>query len=130
MNWIWDSSEKLSQLASVATALIAVLGLAGVWFQLRTTRHAAAETAATNLYVSLLTHALNYPQFVAPNESLIDTHSETFDGSGEEFRRYEVFVELMLTTFDELLRLYPQDTSNRNYMLHWMGEHYKYLDSP
>ena len=49
------------------------------------------------------------PQFAAPEPKIIDAVNEKFDGSSNQFSRYEMCVDLMLATFRlmrELRKIY------------------------
>jgi hypothetical protein len=96
--------------------------------QLRQARDAAKEAAASSILRSLLEKALEYPDFIAPVRSDVDVEKETFKGDQREFRRYEQFVDLMLTTFAEMLKL-PIDSATDRYINGWLCDHQPYLRS-
>jgi hypothetical protein len=123
--------ESWVQIATIATPIIAFLGLGGIWFQVEASRKASASSAATQFYTQLLSKGLKYPQFVAPDPTLIKINlsEQTFDGNEIEFRRYEMFVDLMLTTFDQMLLSGESNNAIDNYMCQWIHEHKTYLNS-
>jgi hypothetical protein len=121
--------EVLGQIATILTPLIAIGGLIGLGCQIRAAREAAADTTAAQFYRQLISKALRYPQFVAPEQKKVDTKNETFDGDRIEFRRYEMFVDLLLTTFDQMRELRKPDRATDLYMLQWIGEHRELLAS-
>jgi hypothetical protein len=128
-------AEIFIALGTAATAVVAAAALLFAKRQLRqaeladaqsTQDRALADTMGT--YRSLMEKALEYPEFIAPDPSLINVTLETFDGSEKEFRRYEAFVELMLTTF-EAAEWLPQSEFWTSYVVQWLGEHETYLAS-
>jgi hypothetical protein len=123
--------ESWVQIATIATPIIAFLGLGGIWLQVEASRKASASSAATQFYTQLLSKGLKYPQFVAPDPTLIKINlsEQTFDGNEIEFRRYEMFVDLMLTTFDQMLLSGESNNAIDNYMCQWIHEHKTYLNS-
>jgi hypothetical protein len=135
--------EEWSWIGTIASSIFSFLALAAIvfaWLQIRTSRKVAAAADANAREVaaaadanaiqrSLIEKSLELPQFVAPKSTIVNVKGEKFDGSEVEFRRYEVFVELVLTTFDHLVSNYSSDKPTRNYMIQVLAEHRKYLDS-
>lgn len=90
----------------------------------------ASNTAtATQFYTELLSKALEYPQFIAPNRQSVHVKNEKFGTSKKEFRRYEAFADLMLTTFGEMKRLGRTDEPLEDYMESWIVPHLPYYQS-
>jgi hypothetical protein len=124
--------EQLSWIGTIASSIFSFLALGAVvfaWIQIRTSQKGAATADANAIQRSLIEKSLEYPQFVAPSPTSVNVKGEKFDGSEVEFRRYEIFVELVLTTFEHLAPIYSWDKSTRNYMIQTLSEHRKYLDS-
>jgi hypothetical protein len=126
-------AEIATGVAAIVTSVVAVWALLFAKQQLKQAENASVQSAintaieaATAIYRSLLERALEYPDFVAPDSSLIDTEHETFNGSQKEFRRYEAFVDLMLTTFEAMIQL-PIDKIMESYIVQWLSEHRTYL---
>jgi hypothetical protein len=126
------SLEQWSWIGTIASAVFSFLALGAVifaWRQIRTSTINSAKADANAIQRSLMEKSLEFPQFVAPNPKSVNVKNEEFDGSEVEFRRYEIFVELVLTTLDHLVASYPSDEPTRNYMIQMLSEHRKYLDS-
>jgi hypothetical protein len=120
--------EDWARLGEVATPIIAFVGLSVVWWQIRAAQQVADRASAFESYRQFVCAAQEHPQFISP-DSRLDVKAEKFDGSGDEFRRYEAFVDLMLSTFEEMLYSAPCRESTK-YMNNWLSEHRAYLDSP
>jgi hypothetical protein len=121
--------EALAQVATILTPFVAIVGVIGLACQIRASGRATDSTTAAQFYNHLLSKALEYPRFVAPEPKSVDTENEKFDGDQNEFRRYEMFVDLLLTTFDLMRKLRPIDDATDEYMLQWIREHRKLLSS-
>jgi hypothetical protein len=95
--------------AQVSSALIAVIGFAGLIYQIQLNRERAtqealrAETAeARKVYMSYSEALLRYPELSAPNyDSLMHNH--------REYLRYKNFVAHMVWAYDEILTAVAQD---------------------
>ena len=123
--------EQWAFVGTIANPIISLLALAAIvvaWQQLRETRDASAVAEANAIHRSLIEKSLEFPKFIAPNPETVNTKDEEFDCDEDEFRRYESFVELMLTTFEELAPTYS-DKGTQKYMVQWLAQHRKYLDS-
>src|SRR5581483_2593291 len=124
--------EQWSSLGTIASAIFSFFALGAVivaWLQIRTSQAGAAEADANAIMRSFMEKSLEYAQFIAPHANSVNVNDEKFDGSEIEFRRYEVFVGLVLTTFEHLAPVYFADTPTRNFMIQTLSEHRKYLDS-
>jgi hypothetical protein len=62
---------------------------------------------AKKLYLSHCDVALANPRFSSPDLAKLDLKTKTFDGSAEEFERYEWYVARLVYTLDECLALAP-----------------------
>jgi hypothetical protein len=127
-------TDVMTALATLATSVAAVVGIFFAWSQLRQARNAAKEATASAIYRSFLERALEYPDFVAPVPSYVDTEKETFKFDRGEFRRYEQFVDLMLTTFEEMIKVPRKKRGEEfalvdNYINGWLFDHRQYLQS-
>jgi len=123
--------EQWSWIGTIASSIFSFLALGAIifaWLQIRTSTEDAAAADANAIQRSLIEKSLELPQFVSPNPTSVNIDAEKFSGSEVEFRRYEIFVELVLTTFDHLASCYP-DAPTRRYMIQVIAEHQKYLDS-
>lgn len=123
------SLSEWALVATIISPLVTFLALLGVIFQVRASNRASDQSTATTYYANFLQRAMEHPEFVAPEPKVVNTIKEEFGGNKKEFRRYEVFVDLMLVTFDEMKRRFPTDKAADIYMSQWLGEHLAYLDS-
>ena len=62
---------------------------------------------AKKLYLSQCDVALANPKLSNPELARLDMDSKTFDGSAEEFERYEWYVARLVYVLDECLHLCP-----------------------
>jgi hypothetical protein len=62
---------------------------------------------AKKLYLSHCDVALANPRFSSPDLAKLDLKAKIFDGSAEEFERYEWYVARLVYTLDECLSLAP-----------------------
>jgi hypothetical protein len=127
-------TDVMKALAALATCVAAFVGIIFAWCQLRQARGAAKEMTASAVYRSFLERALDYPDFVAPVSSHVDTEGQTFNCDRREFRRYEQFVDLMLATFEELIKAQRKTRAGKitltdHYVNGWLFDHKQYLQS-
>jgi hypothetical protein len=123
--------EQWSWIGTIASSVFSFLALGAVilaWLQLRASQTDASMAEANAIQRSLIEKSMEFPQFVLPHPDIVDVEAGKFNGSEVEFRRYETFVELVLTTFDHLVSAYS-DQPTRKYMIQTLAEHRKYLDS-
>ena len=64
-----------------------------------------------------------------PHKESVHIKNQTFGKSEKEFRRYEAFLDLMLTTFDEMKRLGRTDEAVEDYMGSWIEPYVNYYES-
>ena len=126
------SLDDWSKVGTIAGSVFSFLALAAVvlaWWQLKTSKDDAANANAAEMQSALLVQALEYPQFIAPEDEDVNVADEEFMGEAIEFRRYEAYVELVLTTFEYLIQSYADDKPTRKYMIQSLSLHHQYLDS-
>jgi hypothetical protein len=133
------SLDDWSKIGTIAGSVFSFLALGAVvlaWRQLTASKEEltaskedAANANAAGMQTALLVQALEYPQFIAPEDEHVNVADEEFMGKTIEFRRYEAYVELVLTTFEYLVQSYADDKPTRKYMIQTLSLHYKYLDS-
>jgi hypothetical protein len=140
-----DAPHWTDVVTAVATAVMAIAALGALCFarrQLREAQNATKERNASAVYRSLLEKALEYPDFVAPDPSDVNLGEGTFRGERGEFRRYEQFIDLMLTSFEEVIKLRHRgkfelpckgrsegDGLSDSYINGWLFDHRVYLQS-
>jgi hypothetical protein len=127
-------AEIAIALASIITCAVALWALLFARRQLKQAEDAATQMTqgsaterAVATYRSLLEKALEYPDFIVPDPALVNTKDKTFNGSKIEFRRYEAFVDLMLTTFEGTIWLSIKEGITESYILQWLRDHHTYL---
>ncbi len=88
---------------------------------------------AKKLYLSHCDVALANPRFSSPDLAKLDLKARTFDGSAEEFERYEWYVARLVYTLDECLSLAPipqwyavAKTQLANHKKYFASDYYKY----
>jgi hypothetical protein len=92
--------EGLSQLANVAMASAAVLALVlGIW-QVNRSRLSQERATSYEIYTQFLCRTLDHPEFVEVSLTDDEIRSQKIGGSHEEFARYEVYIDLMIVTFE------------------------------
>jgi len=103
LEWIatWaTSSRPQSNFAQIASALVAIIALIGIYVQVSLTRTNALKANARQVYVNYSAAALKYPQLARPNyQKLKEARDQT------ELVRYQIYVGHMLSAFDEILAL-------------------------
>lgn len=121
------SLQDWAHVAEITTSVAAISGLFFIWLQIRAASDVADSASAFESYRQFLSAALSHPQFISP-ENKLNVKDGTFDGKEVEFLRYEAFVDMMLSVFDEMLHSASSKEANK-YMKGWLREHRGYLDS-
>jgi hypothetical protein len=90
---------------------------------------------AKKLYLSHCDVALANPRFSSPDLAKLDLKAKTFDGSAEEFERYEWYVARLVYTLDECVALAPipqwyavERTQLANHKKYFASDYYKKQD--
>ena len=90
---------------------------------------------AKKLYLSQCDVALANPRFSSPDLAELDLRAKTFDGSAEEFERYEWYVARLVYTLDGCLALAPIPqwyavvrTQLANHKKYFASDYYKKQD--
>jgi hypothetical protein len=123
--------QEWAAVGTIVSPVVSLFALGTViiaWRQLRQSREGARTNDVNAIYRSLLEQALRFPEFVSPRAEIVNAELKEFDGDPKEFHRYEAFVDLMLTTFDEMQST-KVDPHMRDYMVEWVACHSTYLDS-
>jgi hypothetical protein len=127
-SWLWENADKL---ATVATAIAAVVALLYAHLQITEGRRAERAANANELWRETLRLGFDNAKLSDPSLKLADFDYDklTIDGSRELFQQYEIYVDTVLNASDEILEISPtQDwkTSLRIQLL----PHRDYLLSP
>lgn len=102
-------------------ALFALVGIAMIFVQIRSSRAIQREATAKDLFRRYLQEGLEYPEFVTPEPDLLQHRQNLI--------RYEFFVANMLYSFDEVLENTRSDDW-REVVRGEMTRHVTYLRSP
>jgi hypothetical protein len=130
LNWLWDNSEKLSHFATVFAGLLTVAAIAVAVIQIRKTRQSQERATAFELYSQFLIQTLHHPEFASPRLTAKDVAKEVWPGKPGKFAMYEVYVDLMIVAFEELLNVNPQQEINiEAYFATYLDAHKTYLRS-
>jgi hypothetical protein len=113
-----------SGVGAIITAAIATVALLIALRELRVGREATVQ----EIYKEFLIQSLQYPRFICPDETLVNPDKQLFNGHVDTFWQYEVYVDLMLTAFEELFYL-PHDDKLKNYLGGYLYSHKTYLSS-
>jgi hypothetical protein len=127
-SWLWENADKL---ATLVTALAAVVALLYAHLQITEGRKAEREANANELWRETLRLGFDNPKLSDPSLRLADFDYEklTIDGRRELFQQYEIYVDTVLNASDEILEISPTKdwkTSLRIQLL----PHRDYLLSP
>jgi len=119
MQW---SLADWAHLATIVTAVVAVLALVGVMWQVRIGRLSQREATASALYGHYLSLAVQHPNLASASIEIPpkDTLNETFES-------YEWFVSLMLHAFEQILELTEGDEAWRGAIAAQIKYHDDYL---
>jgi hypothetical protein len=130
-SWLWENADKL---ATVATAIAAVVALLYAHLQITEGRRAERAANANELWRETLRLGFDNAKLSDPSLKLADFDYDklTIDGSRELFQQYEIYVDTVLNASDEILEISPtqdwktslriQLLPHRNYLL---SRHFK-----
>lgn len=128
---IVGASDLLQALSNLATILLTLISLAAAFVayrQIKATVASQKEVTANSIFTEYLREAIKFPKFIRPKQDAFDFEKETFEGSREEFSRYEFFVDIMLTAFELIFQLNPGEDWKHEMETHFR-EHRSYLGS-
>jgi hypothetical protein len=123
------SLDQLSQIATIATGIAAVAALIMVVWQVRWSRQLQERATGYEIYTQFLSVTLNQPEVSTIELSDADTQNLTVNGDPNKFVRYEVYVDLMIVAFEQLLKLTHNDERTREYLRSYLEQHKAYLCS-
>ena len=112
-----------SGVGAMITATIAAIALFYAGKELR----AARAQTAQDIYKEFLIKSLEHPEFIYPDSNKVNPDGELFDGKSDLFWRYEVYVDLMLTAFEQLFEIQGPDEQLQKYVGGYLYCHEKYL---
>ena len=97
--------EALAFVASIVTAMVALLALVLAWHQLRVTRREGRLTLAKTIYREYLVMAMDNPMFSSASYPLENPTMHTFWSDADARERYEFYVAHFLFAAEEILAL-------------------------
>jgi hypothetical protein len=103
--WVWENSQKLSELGTASGFLLTILVAAlGIWQYFRSIQ-LDHEASAKALYAEYQVLAFENPEMANPSLADVDYERLTFDGERLKFEKYEWFVSYMETVAEEIFAL-------------------------
>jgi hypothetical protein len=114
-----------SGVGALITAIIAAIAILVALRELS----AARDAAANEIYREFLTQSMQFPEFICPDKKFVNPEKQLFNGNDVQFWKYEVYVDLMLTAFEELFELTPHDPQLMKYIGGYLYSHERYLTS-
>jgi hypothetical protein len=115
-----------ANLATIATAIIALAALVGAFVQIKSAQQSQREATASGLYGNYLALAVEHPMMAGGYIAIPAKGSEP----DPAFERYEWFVSVMLHAFEQILELTDGDEIWRKALEDQIGYHEGYLRSP
>lgn len=126
---LFDLPIDWSGIGALVTATAAIVALVVASKELQANRAASAD----DIYRDFLSSSLKYPAFIYPDHKLVDPKKQLFAGNPQQFWHYEVYVDLMLTAFEQMFDLSGFDLSGddrfKKYIGGYLYSHDKYLSS-
>mgnify|MGYP000267545344 CR=1 FL=1 len=95
-----EKPRSKSNLAQIASAVIAAIALAGIYVQVSLTRINSLQASARQVYLSYSQATLTYPRLAYPNYTNIKNNTDP-----TEYMRYKIYVANMLTAYDEIIHI-------------------------
>ena len=110
--------ETLAFVASIVTAMVALLALVLAWYQLRVTRLEGRLALAKTIYREYLVMAMDNPMFSSASYPLDNPRMHRFWSDADARERYEFYVAHLLFTAEEILALTNLPTWRNAMQLH------------
>lgn len=89
-----------SNVAQIVSAAVAIVALAGIYFQVHLTRVNAQRASARQVYLAYSQATLQNPRLARPNYLRMKS-----DPDPTELVRYQIYVANMLTAYDEIFQI-------------------------
>jgi hypothetical protein len=110
---------------AMITAAIAGIALLYAGKELRSARTHTAQ----DIYKEFLIRSLEHPEFICPEPEEVDPDRQLFGKNSDRFWRYEVYIDLLLTAFEQLFEIEGDNRQLENYIGGYLYSHEKYLQS-
>ena len=121
--------EQLAHLGTIVTGVAALIALMMVVWQVRWFRRVQERATAYEIYTQFLSMTLSQPEIATIELSDADARNLSVNGDAVKFPRYEVYVDLMIVAFEQLLKLTHNDQRTRAYVRSYLEHHKAYLCS-
>jgi len=130
LTWIWENSDKLSNLATAVTGIATVAAVFFAWWQISKSQKGAQRATAFQMYSDFLRYTLDHPEFLEPDISKKDIERCVWNGKVQKFAEYEVYIDLMIVAFEELMNIDGRgDEDFESYMRSYLDAHKSYFSS-
>ncbi|PSV55693.1 hypothetical protein [Photobacterium sp. GB-3] len=123
------SIDKLSDIASISSAVIAFLAMIIAFFAYRSTRREAKLTLAKSLYKDYLNLAFENPKLSLASYPVENPRYYSFEKEDVKLEEYEYYVAQLVLASEEILDLTSNDLYWRNTLRDQLKQHALYLDS-
>lgn len=124
MDW-----QNASNIATVATAIAAVVGFAFAIWQTQTFRRHQLETLARDHYQAFLQLCVEYPEYATPRTEALNMTALTFDGDRRRFDQYEWFLTAGANAMEAIYTNVGSNDAWQKTVLSILGDHMDYLRS-
>jgi len=116
--------EQWSHVATIATGIAAVLALLlGIW-QVNKSRLSQERQTTFEIYTQFLNRTLDHPEFLEA-----DFSDDQIKRDPDKFAKYEVYIDLLIVTFEQLLKDDPHSLPLKSYLKSYLIGHRAYLCS-
>lgn len=105
--WLTERSAALQALGSILTAMVAVAALAGVIYQVETSREVQREASAKDAYRNFLDASFQNPQFATPD--ICALRAQKLEGRYQAFVTYFLFAAEQVIDIDSEWRTSVRD---------------------
>jgi len=116
--------QRYGNAAQIASAVIAVAALLGIYLQVHWSQKLSRESMAREIYRAYLQLAVEHPELAYPANFRAGA-----DMTQEQKARYGWFVSYLLYTCEQILENFPDDAQWRHACLEQIGYHKAYLCS-
>lgn len=114
--------QKYGNLAQIASAVVAIGALIGIYLQVQSNFKLSRENSAREIYRAYLQLAVQYPRLAYPEDAAALAAMKR-----EEKARYGWFVSYLLYTCEQILASFPDDPQWRRTCVEQIGYHGPYV---
>ncbi|MBX9827051.1 MAG: hypothetical protein K2Y27_18930 [Xanthobacteraceae bacterium] len=116
--------QRYGNAAQIASAVLAIAALAGIYFQVQANFRVSRENSAREIYRAYLQMAVQHPQLAYPENAAVVAAM-----SRDERARYGWFVSYLLYTCEQILVNFPRDATWRRTCQEQVAYHTPYICS-